>query len=228
MTKSAPMTAILAGGPGTRHLRVPKQILPFGDTTVLGKTLSAYLDAGISEVILVLGYKADLVEAEVSPLPAQVRVARNPLFDEGMFSFVRSGLREMASDRDFCIGLADQPLLTAELIGEFLEAFNASKGKILIPAFQGSLGLPAFFKSEMVTPIQSLSGRADLWDLLKENGDSLVDHPTHYSAVVRSIDDMDDYHALLQMAGLPIPDLPKQAPPEAHEEPAGDDVCAPT
>lgn len=213
MSSLASITAILVGGRETRHLRLPKQILPFGDTTVLGRTLSAYREAGIGEVILVLGYKGDAIAEKLGALPAGVRIARNPLFDEGMGSFLRTGMRELGSGRAFCIGLGDQPLLTAELVKEFAAAFLESKAKILVPAYQGSLGLPAFFAATFAEEIASLPPRGELWDILKRHGEELRDHPTGFTAVVRSIDEMEDYHAMLRIAGLPIPDLPVAAPP---------------
>jgi molybdenum cofactor cytidylyltransferase len=204
---SASIPAILLGGREVRHLRVPKQILPFGDVTVLGRTLRAYLDAGVSEVILVLGYKADAIVSQLGPLPPNVRIARNPLFDEGMGTFLRVGVREVpAGSQGFCIGLGDQPLLTPELITELMEAFIEGKKKILVPLHQTSLGLPAFFDASIAEEILALPPQGELWDIIKKHGDDLIDHPTGYTAVVRSIEDQDDYHAMLQIAGLPIPD----------------------
>lgn len=223
MTNSTPITAILVAGPETRHLRLPKQTLPFGDSTVLGTTLQAYLDAGVSDVIIVLGYKADAIQAELGSLPPNVRVVKNPLFDEGIVSFLRTGMIELSdSAKAFCIGLQDQPLLTAELIEEFLKAFVDSKKKVLVPACQGSLGLPAFFTANLADELQNLPPNGELWDVLKKHQNDLVDHPTTYTAVLRSIDDLDDYHTLLTIAGLPIPDVPtaihKDDTPAQEEE----------
>ena len=225
-TSSASIPAILLGGREVRHLRVPKQILPFGDVTVLGRTLRAYLDAGVSDVILVLGYKADLIASELGPLPPNVRIVRNPLFDEGMGTFLRLGIREIpAGSHGFCVGLGDQPLLTSELIKEFLQAFVEGKKKILVPVYQSSLGLPAFFDASIAEEILSLPPRGELWDIIKRHGDDLIDYPTGYTAVIRSIEDQDDYHAMLRVAGLPIPEpvpvtMPEDVPPpEADEEP---------
>jgi molybdenum cofactor cytidylyltransferase len=218
----APISAILLGGREVRHLRVPKQILPFGDVTVLGRTIRAYLDAGVSEVILVLGYKADAIEAQLGPLPSNVRVTKNPLFDEGMGTFLRLGVREVpAGSHGFCIGLGDQPLLTPELITELMGAFIEGKKKILVPVYQTSLGLPAFFHPSVAEEILALPPKGELWDIIKKHGDDLIDHPTAYTAVVRSIEDQDDYHAMLQIAGLPIPDpvpVQENSPAEPTDE----------
>lgn len=214
-----PIPAILVGGREVRHLRVPKQILPFGETTVLGRTVQAYLEAGVSEVILVLGYKADLIESTLGPLPPKVRIVKNPLFDEGMGSFLRAGVRELpAGARAFCLGLGDQPILPAELIRELASAFAESGKKILVPVHQRSLGLPAFLHASLADEILNLPVRGELWDLIVRHGDDLVDHPTGYTAVLRSIEDQDDYHEMLRIAGLPIPEIQHEPEPEMEPE----------
>jgi NDP-sugar pyrophosphorylase family protein len=58
---------------------VPKQILPFGETTVLKRTIDAYIQAGFRTILLVLGYKADAIVADLGGLPEGVRIIRNPL-----------------------------------------------------------------------------------------------------------------------------------------------------
>jgi molybdenum cofactor cytidylyltransferase len=220
-TSSVSIPAILLGGREVRHLRVPKQILPFGDVTVLGRTLRAYLDAGISDVILVLGYKADLIASELGALPPNVRIVKNPLFDEGMGTFLRLGVREIPpGSQGFCIGLGDQPLLTPDLIRELQTAFIEGKKKILVPVHQSSLGLPAFFEPSIAEEILALPPQGELWDILKRHGDDLIDHATGFTSVIRSIEDQDDYHAMLRIAGLPIPDpVPAAAPDDSATPP---------
>jgi molybdenum cofactor cytidylyltransferase len=200
--------AVLIDGRETRHLRVPKQILPFGDTTVTGRTYRTYVEAGFAEILLVLGYKADIVIEELGPLPGNVRVVRNPLHDEGIASYIRAGMREVPSSAaGFCIGFQDQPLLTKELLTEFCDVFAKREKPILLPVYWGSPGLPAFFDRSLHGDVAQLGPRETLWDLVKRHGDQIFDHPTGYTAVVRSIDDMDDYHEMLRMAGLPIPEI---------------------
>jgi len=223
---SGPVHAILVGRPERRHLRVPKAILPFGDTTVLGRTLRIYLDAGFPQITVVLGYKADTIAATLEPLPANVRLVRNPLHEEGISSFLRVAMRELPpSAGGFLIGLTEQPTLTPELLKELEAAFRASDRPILIPTWQGSLGMPAFFEATFAQRMLALSPKETLWDLIKRHGNEVEDHPTGYSSVVRSIEDQEDYHALLRMAGLPIPvaDPAPEPPATAESEEAASD-----
>jgi len=70
-------------------------------------------------------------------------VVKNPLFEEGMATFMKAGLRELPADmKAFCVGICDQPLLTGELIREFIDAFLKGGKKVLVPVQQTNLGMP--------------------------------------------------------------------------------------
>jgi CTP:molybdopterin cytidylyltransferase MocA len=226
---SVAIPAIIVGGREARHLRVPKQSLPFGDTTVLGKTVRAYVEAGASEVIVVLGYKSEQVLASLGPLHPSVKIVRNPLYEEGMGTFLRAGVRELPQGaKAFTVGLCDQPLLSAELIREFVEAFFKAGKKILVPVLQTSLGLPIVCDASVAQEIQALPPNGELWDVIKRSGDDLFDYPTGYTAVLRSIEDLDDYHDMLRVAGLKIPEIPMGTATQGEEHPPATPADSPS
>ena len=81
---------ILAAGRGQRlqqpeHQQIPKCLLRFGGKTLLERHLLALRECGISEVVLALGFKRELIEAEldrmrVTPAP---EIVINPDFELG-------------------------------------------------------------------------------------------------------------------------------------------------
>jgi choline kinase len=81
---------ILAAGRGQRlqqpeHQQIPKCLLRFGGKTLLERHLLALRECGISEVVLALGFKRELIEAEidrmrVTPAP---EIVINPGFELG-------------------------------------------------------------------------------------------------------------------------------------------------
>ncbi|MFH1552294.1 MAG: NTP transferase domain-containing protein [Candidatus Omnitrophota bacterium] len=67
---------ILAAGLGTRmNTALPKVLHPIGSGTILGKIISSLKKAGITDIIAVVGYKADIVE---SFFKEGVRFVRQP------------------------------------------------------------------------------------------------------------------------------------------------------
>ncbi|MEM7492916.1 MAG: phosphocholine cytidylyltransferase family protein [Pseudomonadota bacterium] len=77
---------ILAAGRGSRLLplteNLPKCLLPVGDTTVLSLQLDTLEQAGIDEAIVITGFMAGSVEAELADRsgPMRVQTLFNPFF----------------------------------------------------------------------------------------------------------------------------------------------------
>ena len=81
---------ILAAGRGLRmqqleHQQSPKCLLKFGGATLLERHLRLLKEAGIDEVVLALGFRKEMVEAELDRLGwhTRPRIVVNPHFDLG-------------------------------------------------------------------------------------------------------------------------------------------------
>ncbi len=78
---------ILAAGGGTRLLKltesIPKCLLPICETNILGHQLTNAKKVGIDEVIVSVGYKANLVEEFVQKFRTElhIKVEYNPFYD---------------------------------------------------------------------------------------------------------------------------------------------------
>lgn len=213
------LSAVIVAGRENRHLKSPKQLLPFGETTVLDRTLSAYLDAGVTELILVLGHRGEEIAAALSNLDPRVKLVTSPHPDAGFGTHLQEGIQAISPNaKAFLLGLGDQPTLTAELVSRLAQQFEAGGKKILVPVCQGSIGHPAFFSASLLPEFKKLSSTQDAWDVIKANGAEVLDIHMYETCVVRDIEDFEDYKALLQIAGLPVPDTMPGS--EAETQPA--------
>lgn len=202
------LSAILLAGRENRHLKTTKWTLPFGPTTVLGRTLEAYLGAGVDEVILVLGSRAQEILSQLPNLDRRVKVESIDAADAPYGSLIKAGAKAVSSGaKAFCFGSGDQPLLSAERISEVVDRFESTKAKILVPVCQGSVGSPAVFDASYLDTFRKLSDTGEVWDVLQSNGKDVQDYHVFHTSFVRDIDDLEDYHEMLRIAGLPIPDL---------------------
>jgi molybdenum cofactor cytidylyltransferase len=211
------LSAILI--PGNEHnLKTPKMLLPFGESTVLRRTLEAYLASDFEEIILVVPDRADEVRESLGPLADRISIQTPADANAQVGIQLRAGVGAVSSSsKGFAIALADQPLLDPELIQDLVRRFGESKKKILVPVCQGTIGHPAFFHSSFLRAFAELPPDGQTWDVLRAHGDDVDDHHLFASAVIRNIDDLDDYHDLLEMAGLPVPEIE-----EEETEPAAD------
>src|ERR1700757_5139668 len=85
-----PVTGVVLAAGGSSRLGTPKQLLPYGDTTVLGASVDVARACGFDQVIVTLGGSLDAVRTAVSL--NDVEVATIDDFGSGCSSSLRVAL----------------------------------------------------------------------------------------------------------------------------------------
>lgn len=124
---------LLAAGPAERLGGRPTPLLELAGVPLIRRNLIALSGAGVDELAVVTGHRADEVERAVTDFP--LTVVRNADYPAGRMSSVRAGLAALSGRLDaIIIALADQPLLTA---GDYTAVIGAYKrrtrGDLVIP-----------------------------------------------------------------------------------------------
>jgi molybdenum cofactor cytidylyltransferase len=141
---------VLAAGKSSRMGR-PKSLLPVepGGESFLDRITRVLLEAGVGEVIVVLGSEASAVRAAVPwEKTARTRLVENPDYEQGQLSSLVAGLR--AADRPgvraVLVTLVDVPLVSAATVRAVLHAYRVSEGAPIVrPARRGRFGHPVIF-----------------------------------------------------------------------------------
>ena len=134
---------LLAAGSASRMGHRPKCLLERDGQSLIRRTVQALLDAGVHEVVVVLGHYAQEVAPAVAGLP--VTVVANPHPEQGIISSQRLGLQSIPATCDAVVMcLADQPLIEAQDITELLQAFadRPTNTSLVFPQVQGLPGNP--------------------------------------------------------------------------------------
>jgi choline kinase len=126
---SEPVRAVmLAAGVGQRlsggdDRHPPKSLLAFGGRTLLERHLAILRAAGVAELMLVVGYHAERIEAELERLGAGsfVRTVHNPDFRRGSLLSLWTAREALRGDRPILFMDADV-LYHPELVGRLLHA----------------------------------------------------------------------------------------------------------
>jgi len=151
---------VLAAGQAKR-MTVPKQLLPCGNSTLLGHTLLAAQASACSRLMVVIGAHQDLIEREVRD--RRIEVVRNPDWMHGIATSVRAAVRALASSEnplDAAVFLpADQPLLGSELIDLMIHTFRSTRRPIVATQIRGQLGVPALFGAKVFPELARLGAR---------------------------------------------------------------------
>ncbi len=119
----------------------------------------AALGSGCDGVAVVVGAEQDAVCEALAGLP--VRVARNPGWEEGLASSIRTGVAAARTEGACAVllTLADQPLVDAPLLARLVAAHRRGHPRVAC-RYAGGLGVPAL-----------LGGPGDLPALGRLHGD---------------------------------------------------------
>jgi molybdenum cofactor cytidylyltransferase len=186
---------VLAAGRSSR-MGVPKQLLPWRKTTVIGHVVDQLLDqllrGRLDEIYVIVGHEADGVAAELEDRP--VHVVTNPDYAAGMLSSVRYGLRALpASCEAIMIVLGDQPAITTGLIATLTGSFRTSGKGILVPVHGGRRGHPLLLSARYRQEILTCYDDVGLRGLLQAHPDDVFELHVSTAAVLSDLDDLEDY-----------------------------------
>src|SRR5687768_5458373 len=138
---------VLAGGKSSRMGR-PKALLPIRSSadTFFDRVTGTLLEAGLREVIVVVGADATAIRAAVAPRSG-VRIIENPDYEQGQLTSLLAGLRaiETAHPTAALMTLIDVPLVSAATV-RTLVATQRDRGALIVrPASNGRHGHPVIF-----------------------------------------------------------------------------------
>ncbi|MFH1033953.1 MAG: nucleotidyltransferase family protein [Pseudomonadota bacterium] len=185
---------ILAAGLSSRMGRF-KPLLPLGGATVLERVVDLYRQAGVPEVRVVLGHRAQ----ELSPLLRHggARAVLNPDYREGMFSSVRAGVAGLGLEvAAFFIHPVDIPLVSPGTIAALCQAWERGGRQVIYPCFQGRRGHPPLLCASLAGPIAAWPGEGGLKALLRQYQDQALEVPVADEFILRDMDHPADYERL--------------------------------
>jgi molybdenum cofactor cytidylyltransferase len=186
---------ILAAGEASR-MGQAKQLLPWGETTLLGHVLEQVHPVEISRKYLLLGARSERILEEVD-ITGFIPVL-NPEWEKGMGSGISYAVSTMMNDmpdlQGVMIVLADQPEVDAEMLRAMLRMHELSENDLLACSYQDKAGVPAIISGNFLNALKNLKGDKGARGLFRDHRDEL----TLFSSEVplSDIDDMPTYREL--------------------------------
>jgi len=172
----------------------PKKLLPFGDTTFIERAVDTILSSVASELIVVVGYRADEVIAQIGSRP--VRIARNPDYQQGMSTSISAGIRLVSPEAGaVLLGFIDQPLLDNRTIDRLIDGFLSSDKGIAVPTCRGSRGHPVIFSGEYISELMAVTGDIGGRHIISAHPDDVLEVELGASGVILDIDTREDYRS---------------------------------
>ena len=179
---------ILAAGRSTRMGGPNKMLAELQGKKLVRIAAEQAIASKASEVIVVTGHQAELVEQALSGL--RVKFARNPDFAGGLASSVKTGVAAVAANADgavICLG--DMPLIDAHLIDRLIEAFAPDRGNlIVVPVADGRRGNPVLWSRRFFSELMTLEGDIGARHLIAKHGEAVAEVPVEGDGAFLDID----------------------------------------
>jgi molybdenum cofactor cytidylyltransferase len=185
------VTAVILAAGEAKRMGQMKQLLPWGDTTILGQTIRQAKQSLVHDVWAVSGHRAAAVEA----IAAQtgIYVIHNPQYASGeMLSSLQTAVAQFpAHTAAVLVMLADQPMVEPDTINQLLIAFWQEKGNLIAPVYEGKRGNPVLIGRSLFPELLALPAGDAPRSLLQK-------HPVHLvsvssTSVLRDLDRPEDY-----------------------------------
>jgi molybdenum cofactor cytidylyltransferase len=191
--RDARVCGLVLGAGGSKRLGRPKQLLPFGDGTLLGHVVGVARACDFDQLVVAIGGAAEEVRAGVDLSGADVVV--NDAFGEGCSSSIAAALRALDERCDVLVlMLGDQPGVTAETVAALLA--GRGDAPLAVCRYDDGRGHPIAFDRSVFASLADLHGDKGVWRLLDQAGDDVVEVPIP-GPIPLDVDTAADYEAVL-------------------------------
>ena len=183
---------VLAAG-GSMRLGRPKQLLRYGDSTLLDHTLDTARASGFDQLLCVLGGGSAAIRETVDL--SGVEVVENHEFATGCSSSIAAALGAVDPGADaLVLLLGDQPGVTRETVAELL----AGRGDAPLAAcdYEDGRGHPLAFARSTFPDLAALHGDKGVWKLLDRRAQDVVGVPVA-GRIPPDVDTWENYQAVL-------------------------------
>ena len=189
---------VLAAGRSSRMGR-PKATLPLGDDTFLTRIVRTFLDAGVDDVVVVVGHDADAIAASfaASGLPARFVVNRDA--DRGQLSSLVAGLN--AIDRPgvtaALVTLVDVPLFSTATARAVLDRYRETHAPIVRPTSGTRHGHPLLVDRSLFDALRAADPARGPKPIVRAHASEAGDLTIADEGAFMDIDTVEDYERVL-------------------------------
>lgn len=182
-----------------------KPLLPFGGGTVAESCVGNLAAAGVAEIVVVLGHRAEELRAALAHLP--VAFALNEAAGSEMGVSIARGVEQVSVEASaVLVTPVDYPAVPPEVVTELIDAHRRGRARLVVPEWQGRGGHPVLVSLDFREELLRLDEARGLRGLFDAHRDEVRRLPVSSSFVARDVDTWEDYRALhSEVFGVPPP-----------------------
>lgn len=192
------ITGLVLGAGGSSRLGRPKQLLPYGERTLLGHTLDTARRCGLNQIVVPIGGAADEVRERVDLSGADVVV--NTGYGRGCSSSIAAALETVDPRCEILVlMLGDQPGVTPATVRALID--GRGDAPLAVCRYDDGRGHPLAFDRRIFPQLADLHGDKGVWRLLDQREAEVVEVRIAGN-VPLDVDTPEDYQAVLAEAGF--------------------------
>jgi molybdenum cofactor cytidylyltransferase len=190
------VSAVLLAAGQSRRMGAFKPLLPFGAGTVAEACVASLRAAGVEEVVVVVGHRAEEVRAALAGV-AGVRFALNEEAGSEMGVSVARGVGAVSAGAGaVLVALVDQPAVPPSAVEAVVAARRRTGARLVIPEWEGRGGHPVLVDLAFREELLNLVPRKGLRALFDAHQAEVLRVPAGSPFVTRDMDTWEDYAAL--------------------------------
>lgn len=198
------LAAIIVAAGYSFRMKQFKPLLALGECTVLEKAVYSFQNAGIKDIRVVVGHRANELLPVLETLG--VRAIVNPNFPEGMFSSVIAGAQSLEPEvSGFFLLPVDNPIIIPETIEKLCNTFFSSESGLIYPTYQGMRGHPPLISNHYVKRVLNWDKPGGMRSLLEQYEYDVTEVEVVDPGILLDMDTPEDYHQMLKYCALQIP-----------------------
>lgn len=189
---------ILAAGASTR-LGTPKQLLPWGNRTLLEYAIDIATESVAAEIIVVTGANQQIIQSGTNR--SHVKFVINDNWASGMGSSIAIGVSYVMTQSEgisnVLIMLCDQPQVDGLYLKKLMELHESGKKGITATNYQNRPGVPAIFDQQYFDELVRLKAQGGAKKLMTQESEDI--HLFSPKTDIQDIDTQEDYQRLLNL-----------------------------
>jgi len=190
------VAAILLAAGRSRRMGAFKPLLPFGHSTVIKSCLTQLRGAGITEIAIVLGHRADEVRAHLKDSEVTFGINSDP--DSEMSVSIARGVEQISSaPQALLIALVDHPAVDSSTIRAITDEWMRGS-KLVQPQHNGRGGHPVLIDLSYRNELLNLDPEKGLRSFFEAHRSEVRRLAVESPFVARDMDTWEDYVGLHQ------------------------------